>query len=71
MASDTLNAYEVVVTYLEPTQLVIQMLAQDEEHARELITENFSELLQMEIQQISQVAADIPVADLNPNKTIN
>jgi hypothetical protein len=67
-----MNAYEVIVTYMEPSKALITILANSEDHAKELLTESLSDWPFLEIQEVRKVAeTDFTAEDLNPNKTVN
>jgi hypothetical protein len=67
-----MNAYEIIVTYLEPSRALVTIMAESEDHAKELIVEHFADWPQLEIEEIRKVAeTDFTAEDLNPNKTVN
>lgn len=67
-----MNAYEVIVTYNEPSRALLTILANSEDHARELVHEHLANWPNLEIQEVRQVAAsDLTAEDLDPNKTVN
>ena len=50
-----LNMYEVVVSYLEPVLTVLHVRAQSELHARAGVMQNFADIPEFEIMDISKV----------------
>lgn len=52
------KAYEVRVSYLDPREALISMMAKDEEDARVKILENFGELPEFFIHEITEMSDD-------------
>lgn len=67
-----MNAYDVIITYMEPSRALLTVLAESEDHARAMVEERLHDWPQLEIQEITQVAeSDFTAEDLDPNKTVN